>query len=206
MLPRILVIIGVTLIVWTLAFLYFRNYLRRRTGSKRILEEFQEEVDMLVAEINSATDRGLTLMEDRISSLKVLLEETDKRITVYQREIDRKKMHDHAYAEMGKRAVIKNDAPPVSIISEKNPSFSELKSAVRQESSSPAENIPPLSNEGPRFIRSSIRVEPKQAFAEQVIHLANAGFSVELIAKHLGTSIAEVELAAALPNKNNGEN
>ena len=117
MLPGILVTAAITLIIWTLGFLYIRNYLNRRTGSRRILAEFQEEVDKLIAEINSATDRGLTLMEDRISSLKVLLEETDKRIVTYKREMERRKMHEDAYAELGKKTVVKTEdsIPPVNI-------------------------------------------------------------------------------------------
>jgi DNA-directed RNA polymerase specialized sigma24 family protein len=195
MLPGMLVIIVVTLVVWTLSFLYFRNYLRRRTGSRRILEEFQEEVDKLIAEINNATDQGLTLMEDRINSLKTLLEETDKRISVYKKETEKRTMHDRSYAELGRRTIVKNDTPslfPPEDISDSNVPPPEEKNV-------------PLSNEVPRFVRSSIRVEPKTPFAEQVLHLANAGFSAELIAKNLGTSIAEVELAINLAERNMSE-
>ncbi len=213
MLPGILIIVVVTLIIWSLGFLYIRNYLNRRTGSRRILAEFQEEVDKLIAEINSATDRGLTLMEDRISSLKTLLEETDKRIVTYKREMERRRMHEDAYAELGKKTVVKTDdsIPPLNISRdppavpepEKIPESQDLP-AEETLTSRPAENSTrALSNEGPRFVRSSIRVEPKAPpFADQVIHLANAGFSKELIANHLGTTVAEVDLVIALAERN----
>lgn len=217
-----IIIFAVTLVVWTLSFLYFRNYLRRRTGSRRILEEFQEEVEKLIAEINASTDRGLTLMEDRISSLKTLLEETDRRISVYKRETEKRTINDRAYAEMGKKTLIKNDfshLPP--IIPDNRPMIAEQEIVTRGESSIAAETVlsqstesvlpaqessvehhSELSGEVPRFIRSSIRVESKPPFAEQVLHLANAGFSNNLIAKHLGKSVAEVELAMALAERN----
>jgi ATP/maltotriose-dependent transcriptional regulator MalT len=206
MLPGLFVIFAVTIIVWTLAFLYFRNYLRRRTGSRRILEEFQDEVDKLIAEINSATDNGLTLMEDRISSLKTLLEETDKRISVYKKESERKIKHEHAYAELGKKTIVKTDtsslfASEPEIISPKN-NLHSAKSIVPS-SEDLTENDAKLSNESPRFIRSSIRVEPRTPLVEQVLHLAKAGFSNELIAKHLETSLAEVELAINLAERSN---
>jgi hypothetical protein len=212
MLPGTLVIIAITLIIWTLAFLYFRNYLRRRTGSRRILEEFQEEVNKIIAEIDSSTDRGLSLMEDRISSLKILLEETDRRINVYKKESERRTMHDRSYAELGKKTVVKNvDAPslfapeemtvsPPEVILEKVDDVSS-ETPVFQ-STKNTENNSQLSNEGPRFVRSSIRVEPKTPFAEQVLKLVNAGISNELIAKQLGTSIAEVELVINLAERN----
>jgi hypothetical protein len=216
MLPGTLVIFAVTLIVWTLGFLYFRNYLRRRTGSKRILEEFQEEVDKLIAEINNATDQGLTLMEDRITSLKSLLEETDRRISVYKRDTETRTMHDRAYAELGKKTVVKTGNPAPSLFDQEEmplpqpESIPEKVDAVPAEisgfqSTKNAENNAPLSNEGPRFIRSSIRVEAKTPFTEQVLHLANAGFANELIAKNLGTSIAEVELVIALAERQKSE-
>jgi hypothetical protein len=196
MLPGMLVIIAVTLVVWTLFFLYFRNYLRRRTGSRRILEEFQEEVEKLIAEINAATDRDLTLIEDRIGSLKNILADADKRISVYKKESEKRTMHDRSYAELGKKTIIKNDAPSL-FAAEEIPSVSK-----------PIEHTETnavLSSEGPRFVRSSIRVEPKTPFAEQVLQLVNNGFSKELIAKHLGASISEVELAINLAEKNISE-
>jgi hypothetical protein len=57
----------------------------------------------------------------------------------------------------------------------------------------------PLSPSRPRFIRSSIQVEPKEApFAEKVIDLYRGGFSPEIIAGKLGSTIAEVDLVIAL--------
>jgi hypothetical protein len=219
MLPGMFVIFSVTLVVWTLAFLYFRNFLRRRTGSRRILEEFQEEVDKIIAEIDSATDRGLTLMDDRIASLKNLLEETDRRISVYKKESERKTMHEHAYAELGKKVFVKSEDKISSIFDSENVSgFSEstrnrekqetsffdtsvYQSSEKSESDAQLHSDAQLSNEVPRFIRSSIRVEAKTPFAEQVMQLSQAGFSNELIAKKLGAAIAEVELVMNLAER-----
>jgi hypothetical protein len=146
-------------------------------------------------------------MEDRISHLKTLLEETDRRISVYKKESERRTMHDLSYAELGKKTVIKSEAVPPLLASE-NPVPLAMPLAKAAETSFPeqvpenTENNLPLSNDMPRFIRSSIRVEAQVPFAEQVLHLARAGFSTELIAKHLGVSSAEVELAMALAERN----
>lgn len=215
MLPGTLVIIAVTLVVWTLAFLYFRNFLRRRTGSRRILEEFQEEVDKLIAEINSAADSGLTLMEDRITHLKTLLEETDRRISAYKKEMERRAMHEHAYAELGRKTVVKSKPDLPSLFDINTESAASQRTEKSESHALPDRHDLPrdahydnaelgdtrLSNEGPRFIRSSIRVETKVPFSEQVLHLANAGFTAELIAHRLGAAVAEVELAIALAKK-----
>jgi hypothetical protein len=159
------------------------------------LEEFQEEVDKLIAEINAATDQGLTLMDDRINRIKTLLEETDRRMSVYKKESERRTVHDRSYAELGKKTVVKNIEAPSLFAESDSASVPDVKAA-------PVENNSQLSNEGPRFIRSSIRVEAKTPFAEQVLQLANSGFSNDLIAKKLGAAIAEVELVMNLAERN----
>jgi hypothetical protein len=56
--------------------------------------------------------------------------------------------------------------------------------------------------ERPRFTISAKPVEPKPApFSERVLELHRAGFSEDLIAKRLGTTIGEVDLAIALSGR-----
>jgi hypothetical protein len=100
------------LILWGFSFLYFRAYIKRRTGAERILGAFRDEVDQLVAEINQATDRDLSLIEDRIISLRRLLDDTDKRIKLQHTELERQNAGVEAYAALGKRYVVKNGPLP----------------------------------------------------------------------------------------------
>ena len=78
------------------AFIYFQAYLRRRTGAERILIEFEEEVNKLIAGIDAATDRNITLLEDKAKAIKALLETLDRRIAVYARELDRRSAEEKA--------------------------------------------------------------------------------------------------------------
>jgi hypothetical protein len=96
-----------SLILCVVFFLYFKAYLRRRTGPDRLLAEFREEVNKLIAEIDAATDKDALLVEERIKTLRGILEEVDKRIGVHLRELDRKRFQEEAYAELGrKRSII----------------------------------------------------------------------------------------------------
>ncbi|MDR0710277.1 MAG: hypothetical protein LBF77_09445, partial [Spirochaetaceae bacterium] len=67
-------------------FVFFLNYLKRRTGRDRILSELladlREEAAKIEREINAVTDRDVTLVEDRVKTLRALLEDTDRRIAV----------------------------------------------------------------------------------------------------------------------------
>jgi hypothetical protein len=200
------------LILWGFTFLYFRSYIKRRTSADRILGKFRDEVDQLVAEINEATDRDLSLIEDRINKLRRLLEDADKRIKIQQSESEKRGAEAEAYAALGRRYVVKTPfaaGVPEPGRSERGPdgSSANVKSPEPERIASGAGPVfgeLPASQASaaqprPRFIRSSIQVEPKEApFAEKVMDLYRGGFSPEIIAAKLGSTIAEVELVIAL--------
>lgn len=242
-----------SILFWALSFLYFRSYLARKTGPQRILSDFRDEVDKLIAEIDAATDRDSSLIEDRIKALRTLLDEADRRIASYSREVERRSSEERAYAELGRyrgrsttpgpgpmttpkpTTVEKPDTEPSissptpsvsspetvgapvppraptatprpftepSHLTEGAPTPSDISTAAGEgmENSSPKEGKKPVS--GPRFIRSTAPVEPKAAsFAERVAELSRAGFSADLIAKRLGATVAEVDLAIALAGR-----
>ncbi|MDR2500188.1 MAG: hypothetical protein LBD37_03780 [Treponema sp.] len=99
-----------SLLVSGFSFLFFRSYLNRRTGHKRILVEFQEEARQIIAGIDEAADRDLLLVEERVKALKIMLQDVDNRINelnrrigVFIREEERQKAQEYAYAELGAR-------------------------------------------------------------------------------------------------------
>jgi hypothetical protein len=98
-----------SLILCGFSFVFFLNYLKRRTGRDRILSELladlREEAAKIEREINAVTDRDVTLVEDRVKTLRALLEDTDRRIAVYAREFERRRSQDETFA------VLDRDAP-----------------------------------------------------------------------------------------------
>ncbi|MDR3171023.1 MAG: hypothetical protein LBU17_05255 [Treponema sp.] len=166
-----LIFSAASLILCAFFFVYFRAYLRRRTGPDRLLAEFREEVYKLIAEIDAATDKDSLLVEERIKSLRTILADVDKRISIQVRELDRQRFQEDAYAQLGKRYA-----------------------------STKADGFAPVYDEmphGPRIVSREITLKPLP-FAEQVAELSRAGFSANLIATRLGVSISEVELAIAI--------
>ncbi|MDR0689748.1 MAG: hypothetical protein LBG08_05740 [Spirochaetaceae bacterium] len=201
-----------SLIICGFSFVFFRAYLRRRTGPERILAEFREEADKLIAEIDAITDRDAGLVAERIKTLRDLLEDVDRRIAVYTREINRGKNQEAAYTELGLKGSVLNARgtrpgetkpfPP-----EKTGDESAVPPKTAEPREIPGENPGPPAAAGdgnptprerPRFTRSP-GIEPSPpSFAEQVEKLVRAGLSSELIASRLGTTLAEVDLAIAL--------
>jgi hypothetical protein len=215
-----------TLIACVFFFIYCRAYLRRRTGSERILAEFREEVYKLIAEIDAATDKDALLVEERIKTLRAILEEVDKRISVHLREVDRRQFQEEAYAELGRK---RSMTSPFSAVIQPFPKAYDLFSGSSAKTSTEADSqepeaaekeipaaasaavgftaptdTPPLKREpvGPRIVRAQREITPKPLpFPEQVAELSKAGLSASLIAARLGVSLSEVELAIAISER-----
>jgi hypothetical protein len=210
---------AVGLILVCFSFLYLRSYLRRRTGAEQILADYQDEVTRLTAQIDEAADRDTSMVEDRIASLRAAIEEADRHIAVYTRELNRQRSQEAAYAALGRQAehtkIVGNGAEAGTAVPQPVPMTSAgadshdspvsqfgVGETVPAEERSLPENIRPQENDRPRFIRSSNPVEPKSpSFAERVAELYRAGFSPDLIASRLGASLAAVDLAIALSDR-----
>lgn len=217
-----------TLMACVFFFIYCRAYLRHRTGSERILAEFREEVYKLIAEIDAATDKDALLVEERIKTLRSILEEVDKRISVHLREVDRRLVQEEVYTELGRKRGLTS---PFSAVIQPFPKACDLFSSSSaktgaegdsQKSEAVETELPaatsavvgftpppdsrsiPLKREpvGPHIVRAQREIAPKPLpFAEQVAELSKAGLSASLIAARLGVSISEVELAIAISDR-----
>ena len=94
-------------------FLLLRRYIARKTDPRTLLADYRDEVFRLIAEIDAATDRDSLLVEERIKTLRKLMEDTDRRISVYMREVKRSQDSQAMYTSLGRgvRAALA-PAPP----------------------------------------------------------------------------------------------
>ena len=192
-----LLLSAVALLICIFSFLYFRSYLKRRTGQERILLEFREEVDGILKTINETTYRDISLIEEREKNLNKLLSDIDRRLTLYTREMEVRKKAEDAYTALSKTLPPQEKKPetPVERALASRGSYLEL-GKNRYKTPQPAPVLPEIpaiiSSEKTPSAPSTISIE------EQILSYLQAGLSVPLIASRLGKSIAEVELAAAL--------
>jgi hypothetical protein len=184
---------GASLILCGFFFIYFTLYIKRRTERANILGDYQDEVNKLIAEIDAATDRDAVLVEDRITALKKLLEDVDKRIAVLTREQDRKRSSDAVYTSLGRQMKVTVQEPASSALTDREETG--LPTASLNRGSSP---------EGATPVAVAAIDEPKESkisFAERVAELSRAGFAPDLIAARLGKSLSEVKLAIAVSHR-----
>ena len=178
-------------------FFYFKWYIKRRTSASELLAEYRTEVHSLIAEIDSATDRDSMLVEDRIKKLKVILDDADKRIAVYVRELDRSRTGEALYTSLGRgiRAALKT---PV----EAQPSKPE------QAQSADAPNLPARQEPEPAPEAAADKPQPKtrskRQVRAQIEMMVSQGLPPGEIASRLNISLTEVDLAMNLMGRNTG--
>jgi hypothetical protein len=171
-----------SLILCGFFFVYFQARLRKNTSPQDILEDYRDEVNKLIIEIDAATERDAYLVEERIKSLKSLLGEIDKKMGVYVREFERRRSTEGVYNALGRNP--------------KSPVLSAAAPIPAGEAPLPEPVLPveKKTAEGP------VREPETRALKEQVAGLAAQGFSADAIAARLKISISEVELIIALRN------
>jgi len=204
----------ISLCVSVLSFFFFRWYIRRETAVTKQLEVYRKEVDALIATIDTVTDRDSLLVEERVKILKKLLEDTDKRIAVYLRELQRNRSGEALYDSLGRGIRAALDSRPHS---KEQPSLFPAEpasphGAVPQGTMIVAETGAATANEASHAAvasaskRQKNKVKRTQASAGkstkvQIAEMSANGTPPQEIASSLGISIAEVDLALNLMNR-----
>jgi hypothetical protein len=112
--PLVISIISLSLCIS--GFFFLRWYISRRTAASQLLEEYRDEVFRLISQIDAATDRDSRLVEERIKNLRKILDDTDKRILVYTRELQRSRNSEAIYKNLGRGIREALDSIPVGQI------------------------------------------------------------------------------------------
>jgi len=82
----VFVSVGINLIVILFIYLNLTKQIHNTKSYDYIIEQIRRDVEELVVEINQTTDRNISLVEDRINTIKTLLTQVDSRIKLLDRE------------------------------------------------------------------------------------------------------------------------
>jgi hypothetical protein len=179
-------------------FIYFRDYLKRRIGREEIFSDYREEVEKLVADIDAATERDLTLIENRLKILKETIDTADRRIAVLVRELERKKTSGDLYTSLGKHAGKKPDPAVPAADSGRMGDPAGHAPGIAEAENAPVVNVIPAETPGQPELPDLPAAGSAKSVGEKAVELAAAGFSPELIASRLGISVSEVDLAITI--------
>lgn len=171
-----------------LAMPVFYIIIKSRFNADKMLSEIRIEVDKLVLELGREADRDVALLESRISGLRNLMEEANRRILLADQDSSRRREIEIKKADLPSiktEAIVTsepviNQVPPV------------IKSVPIKEKIEPiiiyTRPMPVTKTSTPEPIT------PVLSTKESVLSLVKKGFSSDLIASQLSLSLGEVEL------------
>jgi len=203
----------ISLCVSVLSFFFFRWYIRRETALTKQLEVYRKEVDGLIAAIDTVTDRDSMLVEERVKTLKKVLEDTDKRIAVFLREVQRNRSGEALYDSLGRgiRAALDSrphskEQPALFPAEPVSPHSAVPRGVVPLASGGATENDTRHADEASAGKKQKNKAKRSQASTEksakvQIAEMSAKGTPPQEIASSLGISIAEVDLALNLLNR-----
>lgn len=161
---------------------YVRSRLHKALELDGLLESLRKEVRALTIELNETADRNISLVEDRILALRSVLEESDKRLEVVQRELARRDQEGEVYSRLGRPRPAEAPLPSRPAPAEAQPS----REPIRLD----------LSRRNPEIASQS--VIPPKSKREEALELWAKGFSADIIAARLGSTVAEIDLLISL--------
>ncbi len=94
-------------------YLILKRGLSKSLDPQTVLESIREEVDRIIVELNSTTDRNITLLEDKVQSLTTLIEKADKKIGILRREIEKHELAGKVYSELAEKRAKKPEEQDV---------------------------------------------------------------------------------------------
>jgi len=164
-----------------------RRMIDKRTGADVVLDEIRREVGAILTEMNQTTERNIELIEDRVSTLKAVLEKADRKLTVLQRESSRQDNAEKLYSRLSRSVPV--TAEPADVVAGAAPL-----------------SQPPTDNGEKRAVQAEAAVreeseDPKPDLKSEVLRLYRRGIAFERIASRVGTAVSEVELIVSLSER-----
>lgn len=186
------VLVSVALIVWT------RARIRGALGSDEEIGRIRREIGSLIIELDASADRNITVLEDRLNTLKEIVAETDKRIAILSRDRGKRQVETAVYDRLGRTAP---QRPRSEAASE---AASQAGSEIPGKPVERPVDQPVVPSDIPfiRFSEKPLSIE--EPFADKVLSLARKGFSSDIIAARLGGTITEVELVLSMEREREG--
>jgi hypothetical protein len=189
----------------------------RRLELDSLLSGVREEARALVTELNETADRNVSLVEDRVKSLRELLDETDRRMGLVRRELRTRESEREVFARLSARRPIVPSTPDAASASVPAPA-PRIAADHPAATAAPAAAAPLREAEGaiefslgpreaerrperpsgradlPEVGVSEDRIEVAKSSRERAVELHRQGFSAQVIAAKVGATVAEIEL------------
>ncbi|MBI9103213.1 MAG: hypothetical protein JEY99_12425 [Spirochaetales bacterium] len=217
----ILLILGLNIIAVALIYILLRRRIDRAIRSTELLSQIEVEIDNIITELNQTTERNITLVEDKIRTLSLLMEQSDKKIFLINRELNKKqkeetvvykrpRINNHPIENTGDDFPANvNPSVRTNISSEerlaKATPVSYAQTQYEQASNVQSEPDVPSSPEEERPVKINFQAneqrkaqEPPKTSKQRVLEMYTRGEDVNSIASKLNITLGEIELILSM--------
>ena len=170
----------INLVFLFLMYHYLKWSLLKKEG-RHSSENYEEEAEKLVIEINRTTERNLQLIEAKIGQLKEVIKDADRAVSVINREKKGETDENRLYRKLENRSFYENAPKQESSVIKVELPRKKKANNITEKKSTDNENT-----EGDKDIRS------------RVITMYRNGIDLELISRNLNIPTGEIELMISL--------
>ncbi len=187
----------INILILAVIYIFLRLRIDKLANPDNISKKLAGDLDIILSEINQATERNILIIEDKITELEALIETADKRITLLKKKSDDKVMP----------AVIKDDSaasdkPGAEIEPEQG---TQLEFDKNELTYSHLNKLNIMSGMVTPLTVSEKQSEDSDNVKERVIELYRNGFDTSIISANVGINRGEVELIISLYNQMGGK-
>ena len=177
----------VNILILAIIYILLRRRIDKLTDTERLTGTIAGDLDLILSEINQATERNVLIIEDKITVLEEIIEKAEKRITMLkkhaQNDVETKKL----------KVPIPHQKETPKVEQELN----ELTYTHLNKMQLMSEMVTPLT--------VAEKTRPKEdSVREKVIALYKNGIDASIIASNVGINRGEVELIISLYKQING--
>ncbi|GMO41400.1 MAG: hypothetical protein Ta2B_21220 [Termitinemataceae bacterium] len=176
--------------------IYLFFFIKKRTSESFISQKNRAEVAALINDIDRVTDRDLELIEDRANKLRSLLAEIDKHILVYDNAAKRITMHANTVRtsiEESEIAIKKSKEEQQKVTETSYRKLGKLSNYRGNVVEKAVDEVPLFTAEN--IAQQETLTEKEQPLSEVAEKMDATGIPKHEIAKRLGVTVAEVDLA-----------
>lgn len=178
-----IVITSLNILFWILIFIFRKIILKNmiETVQRVSLGNIKQEVDKILIEIDKVTDRDLSMVENRIKTLREVIDLADKRIILAEKELQKRDKQIQTLNQISEiKTSIKKDNATIN---------SYVENAYRVNKKEKPNGEISL------FAADDYEEKPQKELSlkDKVVEMFNQGIDVYLIAEKLDSSVAEVQ-------------
>ncbi len=161
---------------------WVRSSFKRHLSDDKVLERVRRELNSLMMEMESSADRNVSILEDRIGQLKLLLSEADKKLALLAQDSGKRAMEAGVYSQLGQNRALRLQPDSEIFIAPPEPVVA---------APIPKESIP--------FVRLANKpLDLELPFVDKVLDFYHRGFSTDIIAAKTDATMAEVDMVISM--------